>query len=591
MTAGLSKQASDHLFGGANEDPVTLSKRFDRYKQAIAGEPWGQFDNMGRPIAGNLRITNSEASDTGQLLQVSKVDSIGDATERIKSLLADDTINKAMGASNIASIEEALTLQKDISLTSPIGSGTGTSTGLTLVDLKHPAEELVPIDTPLRNTFPRTQGVGTAFQYKQITGFSNAQTGTGLPLLHPGIADTTQNRFDVSGSSNALYYNRGQKISYTGQNKSATYFQFGLSDEVTWSAFFAGQGFQDVRELSQTSTMYASFLAEERMTIYGRGTSANGYSGVVAAPTTVAVTAAAAAAGQTGLASTGTAWIRVVSVTGFGTSTATVVSQAWTAGQVINVAWSPVPGAVGYQVYVGQGGSDPGAAATFFAAAVGWTGAYTSSTVVTTPAFVVQAPIPTTGATAPTVDTTTQANGYDGILPVCLSPQAGYTGNVGGKFSTTNPGTELQTAFVSMYNTNLARPSQVLANVQDRKQLSDLLKGSSATGFRITIDADGQAGHQLGQIVTGVQNEAVGDMVDLQTHPYLPQGTMPILTHQLPFPNSNVTNCWEYRNVQDYMGISWPQMQFSYDFSTYWFGTFFCHAVPWQGALYNIQAG
>ena len=274
----------------------------------------------------------------------------------------------------------------------------------------------------------------------------------------------------------------------------------------------------------------------------------------------------------------------VAAVSGFGTSVATDSGAVTTTGSTssISVYWTPVQGATGYQVYFG---STAGAANGFFVSASGWAGNST------TPAITLPGPVPSTGATAPTADTSTQTNGYDGILPICLSPQAGYVGNVNGKFSTTNPGTELQAAFVSMYQTNLARPSQVLANVQDRKQLSDLLKGSSATGFRITIDADGQAGHQLGQIVTGIQNEAVGDMVDLSTHPYLGQGVMPILTHQLPFPNSNVTNCWEYRNVQDYMGISWPQMQFSYDFSTYWFGTFFCHAVPWQGALYNIQAG
>ncbi|MFD2421664.1 hypothetical protein [Amycolatopsis pigmentata] len=577
----LSDQATDQLFGGAGEDPVTLSKRVDRYREAIAKEAWGQFDNMGRPVAGNLRITNSEASDTGQLIQISKVESADAATERVKALLANDEINKAIGASNVSSIEEALNIQKDISLTSPIGSGTGTSTGLTLVDLHGPAEELVPVDTPLRNTFPRTQGVGTALQYKQITGFTNAQTGTGLPLLHPGIADTTQNNFAVSGSSNALYYNRGPKISYTGQNKSAAYFQFGLSDEVTWSAFFAGQGFQDVRELSQTSTMYASFLAEERMTLYGRGTSGNGYSGAVAAPATV--TATPSTTGGTLAAST-TYHVWVAAVSGFGTSVATDSGAITTTGSTgsITVYWTPVQGATGYQVFFG---SSAGATNAFFVSSVGWAGNST------TPAITLAGPVPSTGATAPTADTSTQAIGYDGILPICLSSSAGYVGNVNGKFSTTNPGTELQTAFVSMFNTNLARPAQVLANVQDRKQLSDLLKGSSATGFRITIDADGQAGHQLGQIVTGIQNEGVGNMVDLDVHPYMPQGVMPILTHTLPFPNSNITSCWEYRNVQDYMGISWPQMQFSYDFSTYWYGTFLCRAVPWQGALYNIQAG
>jgi hypothetical protein len=581
--AVLTKEtaATDHLFGGAGEDPVSMTRRRDRYRKAIADEPWCDVDNMGRTVRGNMRVVNSERSDTGQLIQVQKMESVDQATERVRSMLRDDTINKAIGAASLASIEDALNLQKDISLTSPIGGGTGTSTGLTLVDLHGPAQELVPVDTPLRNMFPRTQGVGTAFQYKQITGFSNAQTGTGLPLLHPGIVDTTQTNFAVSGSSNALYYNRGPKISYTGQNKSATYFQFGLSDEVTWSAFYSGQGFQDVRELSQTSTMYASFLAEERMTLYGRGTSANGYSGVVAAPATVTATPSTTG-GSLAAGTTYHVWVAAVS--GFGTSAATDSGAVTTTGTTssISVYWTPVAGAVGYQVYFG---STAGAANGFFVSAVGWAGNSTTA------AITLAGPVPSTGATAPTADTSTQASGYDGILPICLSTSSGYQGNVNGKFSTTNPGTELQTAFVTMYNTNLARPKQVLANVQDRKQLSDLLKGSSATGFRIMIEADGTAGHQLGQIVTGIQNEAVGDMVDLDTHPYMPQGVMPILTHMLPFPNSNITNCWEYRCVQDYMGISWPQLQFSYDFSTYWYGTFFCHAQPWQGALYNIQPG
>lgn len=586
MTSMLTKDGTDHLFGGAKETPVELTKRFDRYKKAIADQAWGQFDSMGRPVAGNLRIVASEKTDaSGQLIKIEKME---DAQSRVASLLRDDTINKALGADQISGIEQALsTIQKDISLTSPIGSGTGTSTGLTLVDLHGPAEELVPIDTPLRNTFPRTQGVGTAFQYKQITGFSNAQTGTGLPLLHPGIADTSQNNFAVPGSSNALYYNRGPKISYTGQNKSATYFQFGLSDEVTWSAFFAGQGFQDVRELSQTSTMYSSFLAEERMTLYGRGTSANGYSGAVAAPTTVAVTPSTTG----GALAAGTTYhVWVASSTGYGTSVATDSGAVTTTGTTgsITVAWTPVVGAVGYQVFFGSTGT---AANAFFVANVGaYAGAFTNATTVTTAAITLVGPVPSTGATAPTADTSTQAVGYDGILPICLASSSGYQANIAGKFSSTNPGTELQTALVTMYNNNLARPKQILANVQDRKQLSDLLKGSSSTGFRITIDADGQAGHQIGQIVSGIQNEGIGDMVDLDVHPYMPQGVMPILTHQLPFPNSQISNCWEYRNVQDYMGISWPQMQFSYDFSTYWFGCFFCHAAPWQGAIYGIQA-
>lgn len=575
--------ATTALFGGADETPIEKSQRFDRYKEKLNAAPWGEFNSQGQTVDGNLRISNQTKADNGQtLIQVEKTES---HAAQLKHLLANDTINKALGADQLASIQNSLgsmDIQKDISLTSPV------NTGLVLFDLKAPAEELVPIDTPLRNRFPRTQGVGTSFRYKQITGFTNAQTGTGLPLIHPGVADTTQNRFDVSGSANALYYNRPPKISYTGQDQSASYFQFGLSDEVTWSAFFAGQGFQDARQLSQTSTMYASFLAEERMTVYGRGTAGNGYSGVLAAPATVAVTPAA---GGGNLAVSTTTFVSVATVSGFGTSASTFSSAVTTTlNGVINVAWTAVPGAVGYQVYVSATAATN--ATSFFVAATGaYAGAFTNSTTVTAPAYTVLGPIPSSGATAPTADTSAQSIGYDGILPITLGANSGYTANIAGKFSTTNPGTEFQKAFATMYAKNLANPDAILTNANDRIQLSDLLKGSTSTGFRVNITADGAGGHQIGQIVTAIQNEATGKVVDLEVHPYWPQGTASILTHTLPFPNSEVPSCWEYRNVQDYMGISWPVQQLSYDFSTYWYGTFFCHAPAWQGAITGIQAG
>jgi hypothetical protein len=267
----------------------------------------------------------------------------------------------------------------------------------------------------------------------------------------------------------------------------------------------------------------------------------------------------------------------------------------WSAAQTIaangsaQVAWPAVPGALGYQVFLSRTAAS--AATSFYVGTVGaYAGAYTNATTVTTPAITITTS-PTTGATPPTTDASTQANGYDGILAITTGANAGYTNNIAGKFSTTNPGTELQAAFAAMYATNLANPDRILCNAQDRKQLSDLLKGSSSTGFRVNIDADGSGGHQIGQIVTAVQNESTGKVTDLMVHPYWLQGTMSLITDTLPFPNSNIASCWAYRNVQDYMGVQWPQMQFSYDFSTYWYGTFYCPAPAWQGSITGIQAG
>jgi hypothetical protein len=69
----------------------------------------------------------------------------------------------------------------------------------------------------------------------------------------------------------------------------------------------------------------------------------------------------------------------------------------------------------------------------------------------------------------------------------------------------------------------------------------------------------------------------------------LPQGNAPILSHTLPFADSNVDNLWTARNVQDYMAIQWPVIQNSYDTSSYWFGTFYCYGPAWQGMVQGIK--
>lgn len=571
----------EQMFGDVRKDPVALSKRFDDYKKSLGSVPWAQLDNAGQTVKGNLRVAHAEKTSGGQLIQVEKTVS---HVDQMRNLLQQSTINKAIGNDDLlSSLTAALGAQdeitKDISLTSPV------STGLVLFDLKAPAEFLVPVETPLRNRFPRTQGVGTALKYKQITGITNAQTTAGLAQLHPGIADSVQTDFRPPGGANAEWFNRGPKISYAGQDQQASYFQFGLSDEVTWSAQFAGVGFEDVRQLSQTSVLYSSMLAEERMTVYGRGTVGNGYSGTITSPTGVMGAARAAAGSEVGITASNTLTVWLVATTGFGYAPPVQAGAgvAVTAGQVLPVTVPNTAGATGFLVFVSTNGSPTTANAFYYGTVSG--------------SFVLQGAMPTSGTAANNAlyasNTSAQAIGYDGIIPIVTGPNAGYVKNLGGAlFGTAKPGAEFQTAFAAMYQQNLANPDDVLLNGNDRKQLSDaLISQGNPNGYRLTIDADGLGGHKLGSIVTGLQNEVTGKLVGLEVHPYLPQGIAPILTNALPFPNSNVSSCWEYRNVQDYMGVNWPVIQFTYDTSSYWYGTFFCHAPAWQGALTGIGQG
>lgn len=578
-----TRSALAPYFGDVADNPVALSERVDEFKKALDDAPWGVMDR-GQMVAGNLKMVASENGSTGHMMEFAKAD---DHMAQLRSLLKQDTINKALGTERLAGIQAALAdqgnISKDITLTSPVSSG------MVLYDLKSPAEFLVPVETPIRNRFPRTKGTGTSFRYKQITGMTNAQTGSGAGILHPGITDTTQVNFANAGSSNALYFNRPPKITWTGQDVAKSYFQFGLSDEVTWSAYFAGVDFEDPRQLSQSGVLYASMLGEERMSATGRGPSSGsaGYGGPLT-DASVAIAAATAGAGQTAVPGTPTVYVWVAANSGFASGgvanpssripvATTPGNLTLSAGQVINgTITTGVPGAV-YDVYVG---TSAGAANAFYY------GTFSGN-------FVVQGVLPTTGTAANlAADASFQANGYDGIFAISTSTAAGYTKYLNAAFSTTNPGTEFQTAFAGMYALNLANPDEIFMHSRDRKQLSDLLKISGTTGLRMVYEAESNSGKVLGEVVGGIQNESApgGKIVDLTTHPYWVQGAASIVTHQLPFPNSNVPSCFEYRNVQDYMGIGWPQFQLSYDFSSYWYGTFFCHAPAWQGSLTGITA-
>ena len=569
----------ENMFSDVKGNPVALSERFDAFKSALASAPWGQVGNDGQTTAGNLDVHplgDGQGNNGLGNFVVSKSVAANPA-DKLRELANNPLISKAIGDELRSSLVDRLdgVVEKDLSLTNPL------STGLVLFDLKAPSEFLVPVETPIRNRTPRTQGVGTSYRFKQITGISGAQTTAGVSPVFPGFTDTTELDITTTGSATPTYLNRPPMISYAGVDKQVSYMQFGLSDKVPWSAEFAGQGFQDLRSLSQTSVLYASVLSEERVMLYGRGTSGNGFSGTITTPTGVMGAARSANAGETGISGSATLTVWLVADTGFGTAPAVQAGTgvAVTAGQVLPVTVPATAGAYTYRVFVSTNGS-PTTANAFYYGNVG-------------ASFVLQGTMPTSGtaASAFSANSSALSGSYDGIIPIVTGTNSGYVRNLNTTLSVTNPGNEFNTAFAAMYAQNLANPDEILMNGLDRKQLSDTLKNAgNVNGYKLEIAADGLSGHQVGTVVSGIQNEVTGKLVDITVHPYLAQGTAPILSHTLPFPNSNVTSCWEARNVQDYVGINWPVIATTYDTSSYWFGTFFCHAPAWQGAITGIVA-
>jgi hypothetical protein len=557
---------------------LTPPKVADLFSDATPKEAAERFEEY----SGELSKSLSRASHVpGQAPQADPIATL-EALAANKSLTGDamNGLNTALAAQRMAMQD----IQKEITLTSPLSSS------FAAFDLEAPAKLLTPRPTPLRNRIPRKKGVGTSHRVKRILGYTGTGTG-GQGQIWPGISESTQNNF-AGGGSTPLELIRGPQISYTADDLILPYNSYSLSDQVSFDANFSGMGYEDLRQLSSTSTLYATMLMEERMMLMARGT-ASGYSGAIAAPTALVASSPAASGSQTALAA-GTYYIYItadagISANGFGESiVSAVASETVASGDVLVVSFTGSVGALGYNVYVGT------ATGTANCKLVGTVKGGLSVTVQGASATNLPAnnfAFSTTGAAASraNADTSAYATGYDGILPTVLGPNTGFNNAINAAFSTSNPGVEFQNVFANLYQNVKADPDVVLMNGNDRKQLSDAIKGGSTANYRLVINNPGADGTTYGSIVTGLQNEVTGKAVDIMVHPWLNSGVAPVLSWTLPIPDTQVSDVWANFLVQDYMGIQWPVTQFTYDFSTYFRGTFFCTAPAWNGAVSGIQ--
>jgi len=501
---------------------------------------------------------------------------VADPASQIEALVA----NKSLSPDAVGALNNALAAQrtatadivKDISLTVPL------STSFAAFDLEAPAKLLTPRPTPLRNKIVRKKGVGTSHRIKRITGYTGTGTG-GQGNIWPGITETTTTTFG------SIAYERGPKISYTADDIVIPYSSYSLSDSVSFDANFSGLGYQDLRQLSSTSTLYATMLMEERMMLMSRGT-ASGFSGALAAPT-VTLSAVSATGSQVGLTNGTTYYVYATSDAGaFGESVlSTVASQAITTGQVVKIVVNNVAGAIGTKIYVG---TSTGAANAHYVGRItsltGYINGAGASTLGDNVVF------NTTGTLASTItgDTSAYATGYDGILATVLGANSGAINEINTTFSTSNPGVEFQTVFGTLYDAVKADPDEVLLNGADRRQLSDSIKNGSTANYRLNLSQTDTGDYVGGAVIGAIHNETTGKLVDLTVHPWLPQGVAPVLSYTLPIPDTEVSDVWANVLVQDYMGIQWPVTQFAYEFSTYYRGAFMCYAPAWNGVVSGI---
>jgi hypothetical protein len=491
--------------------------------------------------------------------------------------------DKSASADDFASITSSLSLleeaTKDWTNTNPLNAAVPGTYGLVPFDLSPALAMLVPKHMDLVNSIPRTPGQGTATQYRRILGVSNSNSG-GVANLN--LAFTSATASTAFGPVNLA---RPKKISYAADYQNRPYCELGVSDEVLMQAQFASQGFTDLRSLSHTAVMWATKLGEERLFLNGRG-GGSLYLGALNV-SGVAVVTALTAGGSLPAAST------IASVTflsSYGETAAIAGTARVTTGGSLSVTVSctgTIPsGAISANIYTAQGTTytvtGTTALTTLFGAGI----------VISAPGATVLA-VPTLDASAggPTVAGSLDQS-FDGIVAVALdTATSGYVKNLNGAtLSTSVPGSEFQTGFAALYSPLLGDPEEILLTGAVRAELSAAIiaSGGTASGYRIQYAEDIAAGGTVGRVATGIQNMTTGTVVDLTVHPYLPNGVAIFRQKELPFPDSGVASTADFHCVTDWVVLDWPEIQMSYDCSTYCYGTMRHFAPAWQGGISGI---
>jgi hypothetical protein len=513
---------------------------------------------------------------------------VGMDEERAAAVEQLQSLQKSVGPEQQALIQASLDeLSKDLMVGTNFtntffGGDTGVPGNLRPIDLEGPAKILVPRFTPLVNETSRVKGVGGARTYRRILGYTNANMG-GVP--DQDIFLDSEFNSGTLPTFGSLSLRRGQKISYAMDEHSVPYVEASVSDLVTTKSYFSSLGYENLRGLSAMAMLWAHKLGEEKAMLFGRG-SAAGYAGNYAttAPTAAtALTVPASApsqipAGTFAIAFTARAGVGET-VAGVATTTPLAIATANTDSLTVAVPTAAV-GSYGTNVYASSTGASVG---TWF---LGFIPAGELAASIAFNTLGVQ--ISASSAAYPSVNTTSN-NGYDGLLTVLSGSLSGYANSTAYTVwnGTTGTGDQfIQDTCEVLYQNVYADPDEVWLNVATSRKLGDFLKSqpsATASSFRIDVD---NAGAIVGANVTGVYNQSspTRRMLGLRVHPYMPYGQSIIRSRTLDIPDSGIGETSEIVAVQEYQSYEWPQVQFTYDASTYWMGTYVHYAPAWSGA-------
>lgn len=446
-----------------------------------------------------------------------------------------------------------------------------------LYDLETPALRTFPVLTPIINKMPRDKGVGTSARFRRIDSMTNSQTGTAR--LSAFFTES------VSTSFRGLALNRPAKVSYGTSIVNLPYALWGYSDDLTWTAQYAGQGFEDLRSLITRNLIYGHKMGEEDAVLGGRITA-------LATPAAATITQRAPVAGEVASTALANVYIKVTALGHYGESIQSVVSTtlAFTAGNVIDVTVANAfsAGAHGFRVYASTAaGADPGDASRFRQT---WNAGpmqgldYSGGNVFTLSGTITTGTDPSSNHTA---DTSGNASNFDGLMTLTAA-NGGVSTRLNGNLTLDAINKQL---FYPLFQNFGGDPDEIFVNALESVRITDLVLGAAGTPFRVTVNADGAGQGDIvgGYRVSRLMNKVTGKLVDVTVHRYMEQGNLLALAWSVPFPAEGISEPWKLRMVQDMLEVDWPVIQMSFDVSTYAFGVLVPHAPVFSGVLQGIQ--
>jgi len=480
-------------------------------------------------------------------------------------------LEKTVTADQLSAVRSALAtsdIQKEWTLSNPLSVVPFGDQGLVPYDLSPVLQMIVPRELKLRNVTPRIKGMGTALNFRTITGVSGSASGSVANLQTFFSSSTTTQT--VGG----IAWNRPPAISYAASSQTVNYAEEGTSDSVTMQAEYAGQGYTSLRSLSATANLWSGLLGQERNFLGGVTTvlSVAGAGATLVLDSTNTTSGLPAAAVTAGYVT----WTTAASVNGFSgeskaiTATGTPTTSA-NEGVKVSVAAGVPARALATNIYLNYSG-------TYYK------GTTSQTTVGASPlTYAVVAALPSTS-----VDNGSfSAEAYQGYI------DAFNTAGFGGYQSQLNTAVTIDmfdAAFVSLYTSIQADPDVIWTTPSIRSAFGDALEtaGGSSTGFRINYN--GGEGVALGTFITGIKNKTTGKIVDLETHRYMPAGVALIHSYTVPFPDSGVSNTVEYHAPIDFVSLEWPVTDLNYSISNYSYGALAFRAPAFSGCITNINS-